>query len=118
MKALKTNKQTKRFTQWILTLFGKDSGLFRTRKCLHSHRIKLHNDSVAGFGHPYADGIDTCHFPADLTANTLFTMSFLSLCHEPGAVPHSFFHLPGPRVKMAWSRATASLQWTGNGRRK
>ena len=65
---------------------------------------------------PYADGIDTCHFPADLAANTLFTMSFLSLCHEAGTVPHSSFHLPGPGVKMTWSRATASLQWTGNGR--
>ena len=77
-----------RFTWWILTLFAKDSGLPPTRRFLHPHPIKLSNDHVTLFGHPCADGIDTCHFPADLRADTLFTMSFLFLCHETGTVPH------------------------------
>lgn len=53
------------FTQWILTLSAKDAGLAPTR-IFHPQPIHLSNDYVTCFGHPYTDGIDTCHFPPDL----------------------------------------------------
>lgn len=65
----------------------KDSGLPPRKRLWYAHPIELSNGHVTCLGSPSANRTDTCHFPADLTANMLFTKSFF-----PSAMRLAMFH--------------------------